>query len=48
MLETPRLILRRWREEDVAPMAAVNADPEVMRWIRDGSVRDEQQTRGGV
>lgn len=47
-LETPRLILRRWREEDVAPMAAVNGDPEVMRWIRDGSVRDEQQTRGAV
>lgn len=47
-LETPRLILRRWREEDIAPMAAVNADPEVMRWIRDGSVRDEQQTRDSV
>jgi RimJ/RimL family protein N-acetyltransferase len=47
-LETPRLVLRRWREEDIAPMAAVNADPEVMRWIRDGSVRDEQQTRAGV
>jgi RimJ/RimL family protein N-acetyltransferase len=29
-------------------MAAVNADPEVMRWIRDGSVRDEQQTRNGI
>lgn len=43
--ETPRLILRRWRKADVAPMAAVNADPEVMRWIRDGSVLDEQQTR---
>ncbi|MFH8370676.1 GNAT family N-acetyltransferase [Streptomyces sp. NPDC018031] len=47
-LETPRLILRRWREEDVAPMAAVHADPEVMRWIRDGSVRDEQRTRDGI
>jgi RimJ/RimL family protein N-acetyltransferase len=47
-LETPRLVLRRWREEDVAPMAAVNADPEVMRWIRDGGVRDEQQTRAGI
>ncbi|MFJ8636360.1 GNAT family N-acetyltransferase [Streptomyces sp. NPDC093568] len=47
-LETPRLILRRWREEDVAPMAAVHSDPEVMRWIRDGSVLDEQQTRGRV
>lgn len=48
VLETPRLTLRRWREEDVAPMAAVNADPEVMRWIRDGSVRDERQTRDGI
>ncbi|MEU3838660.1 GNAT family N-acetyltransferase [Streptomyces sp. NPDC028635] len=47
-LETPRLILRRWREEDVAPMAAIHADPEVMRWIRDGSVLDERQTRGRV
>lgn len=47
-LETPRLILRRWREEDIAPMAAVHADPEVMRWIRDGSVLDEQQTRSKV
>ncbi|MFF7446664.1 MULTISPECIES: GNAT family N-acetyltransferase [unclassified Streptomyces] len=47
-LETPRLILRRWREEDIVPMAAVNADPEVMRWIRDGSVRDEQETREGI
>ncbi|MGA5320952.1 GNAT family N-acetyltransferase [Streptomyces seoulensis] len=47
-LETPRLILRRWREEDIAPMAAVHADPVVMRWIRDGGVRDEEQTRRGV
>ncbi len=47
-LETSRLILRRWREEDVGPMAAVNADPEVMRWIRDGGVLDEQQTRGRI
>ncbi|WP_432177853.1 GNAT family N-acetyltransferase [Streptomyces sp. NBC_00063] len=48
VLETPRLLLRRWREEDVVPLAAVNADPEVMRWIGDGSVRDEQQTCGGI
>ncbi|MFF5442503.1 GNAT family N-acetyltransferase [Streptomyces achromogenes] len=47
-LETPRLVLRRWREEDIEPMAAVNADPEVMRWIRDGGVLDEQQTRDKV
>jgi RimJ/RimL family protein N-acetyltransferase len=44
-IETPRLILRRWHEEDVAPMAAVNSDPEVMRWIRDGRPLDEAETR---
>jgi len=29
-LQTARLLLRRWREEDLAPMAAINADPDVM------------------
>lgn len=29
-LETERLRLRRWREQDRAPFAAMNADPEVM------------------
>ncbi|GAA2871062.1 GNAT family N-acetyltransferase [Nonomuraea rubra] len=29
-METERLIMRRWREEDRAPFAAMNADPEVM------------------
>jgi len=33
VLVTPRLVLRRWREEDVEPFAAMNADPEVMRWF---------------
>ncbi|MFG2775029.1 GNAT family N-acetyltransferase [Streptomyces sp. NPDC048350] len=47
-LETSRVILRRWREEDIAPMADVNADPEVMRWIRDGGVLNQLQTRGRV
>lgn len=28
---TERLTLRRWRDEDRAPFAALNADPEVMR-----------------
>ncbi|MEE1783713.1 GNAT family N-acetyltransferase [Streptomyces sp. SP17BM10] len=44
-IETPRLILRRWREEDVAPMAAINGDPEVMRWIADGRPLAEADTR---
>ncbi|SDQ32435.1 Protein N-acetyltransferase, RimJ/RimL family [Thermostaphylospora chromogena] len=29
-VETERLIMRRWREEDREPFAAMNADPEVM------------------
>ncbi len=29
-LRTERLILRPWREEDLEPFAALNADPEVM------------------
>lgn len=29
MIETERLILRRWREEDLGSFAALNADPEV-------------------
>lgn len=29
-LRTARLLLRRWREEDLAPFAALNGDPEVM------------------
>ena len=32
-LETDRLILREWRDEDCAPFAAMNADPEVMRYF---------------
>lgn len=47
-IETPRLLLRRWRDDDLAPFAAINADPEVMRWIGDGSVRDEEQTRAAI
>ena len=30
-LRTERLLLRRWRHADLAPFAAMNADPEVMR-----------------
>jgi RimJ/RimL family protein N-acetyltransferase len=43
-LVTARLRLRRWRDGDVDALAAINADPEVMRWIGDGSVRDRAAT----
>ena len=29
-IRTARLILRRWRDADLAPFAELNADPEVM------------------
>ena len=32
-LSTPRLLLRQWRDEDLTPFAALNADPEVMRYF---------------
>jgi RimJ/RimL family protein N-acetyltransferase len=32
-LTTPRLRLRHWREQDEAEMAAINNDPEVMRYV---------------
>lgn len=32
-LLTPRLRLRRWRPGDAAPMAAINSDPEVARYL---------------
>ncbi|GAA3254971.1 GNAT family N-acetyltransferase [Dactylosporangium siamense] len=32
-LRTERLIMRRWRESDRAPFAALNADPETMRFF---------------
>jgi len=33
MLTTDRIILRQWRSEDREPFAAINADPEVMRFF---------------
>jgi RimJ/RimL family protein N-acetyltransferase len=42
MLVTERLVLRRWRPEDLDPYVEICADSEVMRWIGKGQVR----TRG--
>jgi RimJ/RimL family protein N-acetyltransferase len=32
-ISTERLIMRSWRESDLAPWAAMNADPEVRRYV---------------
>jgi ribosomal-protein-alanine N-acetyltransferase len=33
VIETERLLLRRWRNDDLAPFAALNADPAVMEHL---------------
>ena len=33
VVRTERLVMRRWREEDREPFAAMNADPEVIRYF---------------
>ena len=39
-IETPRLVLRQWREDDLAPFAALNTDPEVMRFFEEPLTRE--------
>jgi RimJ/RimL family protein N-acetyltransferase len=41
VLETERLLLRDWQPSDAAPFAALNADPEVTRYLN-GPMRREQ------
>lgn len=40
-LRTERLLLRQWRDEDYEPFAALNADPETMRYFPEPPSRDE-------
>ena len=47
-LVTPRLVLRGWRDADVAGLAAMNADPEVMRFIGAGTPLDRARTTADV
>jgi ribosomal-protein-alanine N-acetyltransferase len=41
LIRTDRLLLRRWREEDLEPWAALNADPEVMAHFPSLLTREE-------
>jgi RimJ/RimL family protein N-acetyltransferase len=40
LVQTERLVLRRFRDADAEPFAAINGDPEVMRYIADGRPLD--------
>jgi RimJ/RimL family protein N-acetyltransferase len=42
-IETERLVLREWRDADLDGFAAMNADPEVMRFVGDGHVQDRAE-----
>ncbi|GGX34786.1 GNAT family N-acetyltransferase [Streptomyces noursei] len=47
-IRTPRLLLRRWHDDDLVPMADINADPRAMRWVDDGSVHDLDHTAESI
>ncbi|WP_374777937.1 GNAT family N-acetyltransferase [Streptomyces sp. NBC_01310] len=47
-IRTPRLLLRRWTDDDLVPLSEINADPEVMRWIGDGSTLDLDETAEAI
>jgi RimJ/RimL family protein N-acetyltransferase len=40
-IRTERLLLRRWREKDLAPFAAMNGDPRVIEFLSRALTRDE-------
>jgi RimJ/RimL family protein N-acetyltransferase len=42
-LRTDRLVLRDWRESDLAPWAAMNADPEVREFFPDVLTREQSE-----
>ncbi len=47
ILATPRLMLAPWTERDLAPFAALNADPEVMRYFPKTLSADESDALVG-
>ena len=44
MIETERLLLRQWRDEELEPFAALNADPIAMEFFPSVIDRDESDT----
>jgi len=48
VITTRRLLLRRWRDEDIEPFAAMCSDPEVMRYIGSGATRTREQAAAAI
>ncbi|MBV8969578.1 MAG: GNAT family N-acetyltransferase, partial [Verrucomicrobia bacterium] len=46
MIQTERIILREWRDEDLTSFAALNADPRVMEFFPRTLSRTESDTMG--
>lgn len=46
-LRIERLLLRLWREEDLAPFASLNADPEVVRYFPKALTLPESDAMAG-
>jgi len=47
-ITTSRLLLRRWRSDDLEPFAAMCSDPEVMRYIGSGDTRTREQAAAAI
>lgn len=45
ILETPRLVLREFTEDDVDNLFDLNSDPEVMRYLTGGRPTPRQEIR---
>jgi ribosomal-protein-alanine N-acetyltransferase len=43
LIETERLLLRRWQEKDSAPFAEISADPQVMEFYPACLTQEESQ-----
>jgi RimJ/RimL family protein N-acetyltransferase len=47
-IETERLVLREWRDEDLGPFARINADPEVTTFLNGGQPMTLEQTQATI
>ena len=46
VLETPRIILREIQKSDFGNLFRMNSDPEIMKYVGDGSIRTHEQMLG--